>query len=547
MALALSCKKEGSRGHGINQNGGRGEGSDIFKANVRIEGYDDTCIPTLLVLPAVIGFSVSKQPDKVHRQTKKVLSARADENSVIFGVEYDEDDFEDDEYKYNSTSELSSSKPEEDEAVVTWSREEPDRLRADNADYVMFSGDLKTQKGDEMAPDHGAELADSRTVGNVRPSDIGASDPTPVSARGMHDLDDGGDWLVKQKNRKKLIRKTCEERAYLPRKRIYDTHVIVDKGTNLLYCPVEKVASTFMRRFMYTLKQRNKTRTMASPFDVPVDVALDYEFDTLRTLFYEGITDFVDSSTKVLLARDPYSRLFAAYIDKLLVPNYYYWKKWAAPAISAYRMSPSAQALKCGHDVTFTEFLKYVVDSLHTSDPHLRPVNQMCSPCEMDYNIVGQLETLSDDFSHLTRVLDIVVANYSSETMATEIAIDSIVDYTYSAFESFQQLGECVSKLQVCRRLWHLMQVKGIISYEIRFSLTEEDMATMTPSKFVRILDKGRTSWTDTAVLLRQKQGALEEAYRQVPDSLLLQISAIYSLDFQMFGYDKYPSYKSLM
>lgn len=343
--------------------------------------------------------------------------------------------------------------------------------------------------------------------------------------------------------RKKLMIRECEEHNLLPRRSVYRTRSIVDKERKFLYCPIEKAASTFMRRFMYSLTHSGVSQNIPSPFDTPILTALEYDFDNLRTLYIKGIYNFVDVSTKFLVVREPYSRLFSAYVDKLLTPNLFYWKMWAKPAISQFRKSPSAKALACGHDVTFAEFVKYVIDMLHDTDEHLRTVRSLCTPCEMDFTLIAHLETFSEDFLHLNKVLNITVTNFSFDTLSADVAIDSIVDSTNSAFEFYFDLQDCISKIEMGKRLWRQMQLKGIISDELDFPLSEADMSTMKPLHFVHVLDSASRKSGDPEKLRHQKQQALKAAFETVPAGDILRLIEIYSLDFEMFGYDKYPDF----
>ena len=46
----------------------------------------------------------------------------------------------------------------------------------------------------------------------------------------------------------------------------------------------------------------------------------------MRTVFLKGKPYDVDKGTRLVVVREPFSRLFSAWTDKLLVPNDYYWK-----------------------------------------------------------------------------------------------------------------------------------------------------------------------------------------------------------------------------
>ncbi|XP_070172972.1 uncharacterized protein [Littorina saxatilis] len=355
-------------------------------------------------------------------------------------------------------------------------------------------------------------------------------------------------WKGVQKERKRLLRSKCEEHVnHKSKKSVYDSHSIVDRKHNFLYCPVEKSASTFFRRFMYSLVHNNRSKEskeITSPFKIPIEAALAFKYDTLRTLFRKGQEHFADDSVKFIVAREPFSRLFSAYVDKLLVPNSVYWPDWGVPIVSAYRQSPSNHSLACGNDVTFPEFVKYVIAELHSSDEHVVPVNARCSPCEVKFSVIAHMETLRSDFEYLTSVLKVSIANYSTETLMDDVTTDAIMDSTYSAFEFHKDLKPCVTKHEMCKRLWRKMQLRGIISDELSFPLTQEETVKISAADMMRLLlDARKRSQQNTLKLRQQTYQALKDAFEKVPTDDILKLVKIYSLDFELFGYSKYPNF----
>ena len=100
----------------------------------------------------------------------------------------------------------------------------------------------------------------------------------------------------------------------------------------------------------------------------------------------------VANSTRFMFARDPYTRVWSAYVDKLLLPN-----MWLSTGreIVARRANASARSLDCGHDVTFREFVEYIVHQSETTgsgrlNGHWRPIQYVCDPCQFKPHFVGQ-------------------------------------------------------------------------------------------------------------------------------------------------------------
>ena len=67
--------------------------------------------------------------------------------------------------------------------------------------------------------------------------------------------------------------------------------------------------------------------------------------------------------------------------------------------IRRYRGNHSRRSLRRGDDVTFGEFVRYIIDrrSQPLRDFHWTPQSVQCQPCRVRYDFIGHLETLRDD------------------------------------------------------------------------------------------------------------------------------------------------------
>ena len=76
--------------------------------------------------------------------------------------------------------------------------------------------------------------------------------------------------------------------------------------------------------------------------------------------------------------------------------------------IEKLRAHPSPTSLTCGHDVTFPEFIKYVISASETGqhrDPHFVPQHDMCNVCGERYNVIAHYETIDQDMAYVHKVL----------------------------------------------------------------------------------------------------------------------------------------------
>ncbi|KAK3801936.1 hypothetical protein RRG08_063893 [Elysia crispata] len=357
---------------------------------------------------------------------------------------------------------------------------------------------------------------------------------------------------------------------------------LVSVNKAAVYCPVEKTASTFFRRFVYQLEH---TEPMRSPFEVPVkmiyachtlftrveEVAQSLQtkrethqrrIDRLRkrrpklakTLaaeldHMETIENFLKRSTNFLFVRDPFSRLFSAYVDKLLAPNPEFWDTWGLFALQKHRSDPGEKSQRCGHDVTFAEFLKFVLDldlSAPDADPHLRPIFELCRPCDVDYSVIGFMGSFQRDVVYLSSLLNITESQIEFYKMADDTISDALQDSMMGAFTEWaHRLSKCVAKGEIIRRIWRKLQLRGFISARINFSpkMLKESLEYLEASDFLKVLVKAVEASTNTEELSRQKLEAMVSAYRSVDLDTLNRIVHLYAADFRAFGFNERPKF----
>ncbi|WAR09593.1 hypothetical protein MAR_034669, partial [Mya arenaria] len=92
-------------------------------------------------------------------------------------------------------------------------------------------------------------------------------------------------------------------------------------------------------------------------YDVDFDL-FRYEKNPLK-LTGEGQGTWIEPALKFMFSRDPYTRLWSAYLDKFVLPDFWHTARNAIPVV---RQNVTKSALKCGHDLTFEEFLRYNYD-----------------------------------------------------------------------------------------------------------------------------------------------------------------------------------------
>lgn len=248
-----------------------------------------------------------------------------------------------------------------------------------------------------------------------------------------------------------------------------------------------------------------------------------------------------------MFVRDPYHRLLSAYVDKPFVPNPMFWERFGKPAISHFRSKPgrdSAITRKCYHDVTFTEFLKFVVDAETTKeqiDGHFQKASEMCVACSMNYSFVGKMETFQSDSYDVMKHIGL---GRHAEAMKTNLRdlteVDAIRDSIDSPFHWKRGILRCMTWREALLRIWRKLQIRGLVGIEQQFPIEVGHTPHVKKEQFIQMaLDARQRS--DPLKLAKQKHEIYLEMYRMVPGEVLDRISSVYSSDFYLFAYNNKP------
>ncbi|KAK2720453.1 hypothetical protein QYM36_004365, partial [Artemia franciscana] len=208
-----------------------------------------------------------------------------------------------------------------------------------------------------------------------------------------------------QNNRKKRLTNICHDvnRNFLGfdglNTRNLDHILSVDKQ-HLLYCYVPKVACTNWKRIIMILSGNANT---SDPLSIEAN-----EVHPRRV--WETLADFKTSESqtrlnnyyKFMFVRHPFERLVSAYVNKFYKSYTDYFQiKYGRTIVKNYRTNPGKEALTRGHDVTFSEFVQYLIAHKSSEsgpfNEHWRPMHELCEPCRVKYDIIGKYETLNED------------------------------------------------------------------------------------------------------------------------------------------------------
>ena len=246
------------------------------------------------------------------------------------------------------------------------------------------------------------------------------------------------------------------------------------------------------------------------------------------------------NSRTVLISRDPYSRLYSAFIDKMFLPEAY---PKAVGIIQRQRKTNSS----CANDITFEEFLKDIIESVRKRkrlNMHWVPIDYLCHPCDVDAFAIIKLETFTADVEYVLKEVGVAdrefeVINDALHDHRLETSIPGFVkEVTHVHVE------RCMDRLEVARRIWKAFQIQGHIHDDILF-----------PTNTIDTTEKARKPEFLTKVILEtikkhpmshneakiQRRRALVKAFGGVGKDVLDEIKELYKQDFILFDYSTKP------
>ena len=111
-----------------------------------------------------------------------------------------------------------------------------------------------------------------------------------------------------------------------------------------------------------------------------------------------------------LFVRHPFDRLLSAYRNKFLdTYNSVFQRRYGSKILQLFRPGLSKAEIKAGKNVTFQEFLKFVIHVYDMKgsgakfDEHWQIVHTLCTPCSMKYDYIGKMETLVEDANQVLK------------------------------------------------------------------------------------------------------------------------------------------------
>ncbi|XP_060076869.1 carbohydrate sulfotransferase 11-like [Ylistrum balloti] len=313
--------------------------------------------------------------------------------------------------------------------------------------------------------------------------------------------------------------------------------LVIDHRHHLVYCAVQKVGSTFLRSLLKIVNSQGVKN-------------IDNRWKSVNKKEPQDLTQFhyfLSSSFKMMFVREPYSRLFSGYTDKLFTVNTFYWKITGTYIKNEILNHGNKSPSTCGHDITFPQFIKYVIESEKTgrhTDRHFTPIYEHCRPCQIPYDFIGKMETFANDSLILLNAWNKRYGiNIAFDDFEAETALQRAVSHTGRLYSMRENLEKCMSFYSGMQRIWRDLQIRGILPKSASLPFTESESVNVDRSQLIDALTNAIKGVTDRAGLRQQKREAMIQAYGQVPMKDLIKLREVVRPDCELFGYDVSPDY----
>lgn len=317
--------------------------------------------------------------------------------------------------------------------------------------------------------------------------------------------------------------------------------ILVDERHLIGYCPIAKVSSTFWKRLLTVTASQGK---LNSPFDISLG---GVRLSRLKDFSKQNKTAFQKKGTLFMFVRDPYARLFSGYENKIYHANLVYWKSIGRQVVRDIRGSHDDIYKNFGFDVTFPEFVKYILhrcDSGKNIDGHFSPMSDTCDPCSANFHYIGKMETFKEDADFLINKwkneFDDITLDF--DDFQKETVLDTAKGRTNFLFQTKKILDEIKFPfIKIMIRTWRDLQIRGYLSKYIEFPYKETEADLITKDEFFEAIKAALNIPVNHTEVKLQRQEALIQAYRQVPIEDMDRLRRYVLKDCLLYGYDDRP------
>ena len=212
-------------------------------------------------------------------------------------------------------------------------------------------------------------------------------------------------------------------------------HFLIDTRYQIFMCLNYKAGSRHLKRFMGALSGAvlpTKGLIPREAFKWGNNFSRDEKLFMSKTYF------------RVSFIREPLVRFLSAFIDKFYrVESPMYRLGYGRTIISTYRQNPSQESLDKGHDVKFSEFVQWVLDSPRFKlDEHWQLATVRCFFCAIEYDFIGKFENFQDELPRLYKEAGVPSVSWEFPFVSHNTSAQVNHYYSQLSREQIVQLAE---------------------------------------------------------------------------------------------------------
>lgn len=291
--------------------------------------------------------------------------------------------------------------------------------------------------------------------------------------RGKHlsNTNDSLSWEQEQEARRHIMDVTCSKLtnhislSEAGNMHLFQDSIVVDRRHRSVYCAIPKAACSSWRSALAVLTDKVNASGSFSVNSLDVhNLAFMSSIGIKRLTSYPLYVQesILKSFKKFVVVRHPFERLVSAFRDKFQTYNKYtrhFQYKYGRYIIKNYRHNPLKKSLLTGFDVTFPEFIHWILDPYVDEDfkfnAHWARYQDLCHPCLVKYDYIVNYDTFDKDTGEiLNRLFNVkesekffpkrnvkkthsrdIEAEYLEQLSDTELA--SLYDIYKTDFEMF--------------------------------------------------------------------------------------------------------------
>ncbi|XP_013382381.1 carbohydrate sulfotransferase 11-like [Lingula anatina] len=190
----------------------------------------------------------------------------------------------------------------------------------------------------------------------------------------------------------------------------------VDDHHKFIFCEIPKAGCTNWKRIMLLMTCNYNRSYIWSLSKTGVHEGLSNKvLKRLKSFKSRSDSDArLKSYTKVFLTRHPFERLVSFFREKLQrAKNDHYDRKISSYVLrSIHKKQNVTHKMVMEYNVTFPEYIQYVIDTKKHPDIHWGIQHSLCHPCSVDYDVIGRYETIVEDSNNLLKMLGIDEITY---------------------------------------------------------------------------------------------------------------------------------------